>query len=211
IAGRSSFPLRARFAKKLPVVRRFRAGKSCDDGALKFLLLPLRHRVEAGASGSDAPRSVIEFGTRTFEEEQVVRRKIYGIKAQRIACARQAPIQIGPGPVDERHEVIADDWHACLGNCGERILPCAYVLAIGPGAELDGIVNRDAFGDGPNEACGLDFRFTLEDFVERPSFAAINVMQGGNDARRARLFDLIERNRVLGAEPRQVSFMAVSY
>src|SRR5208337_2520924 len=67
--------------------------------------------------------------------------------------------------------------------------------------QLDGIVNRDAFDDRPDEARGLDFRFALEDFVMRPSLAAIDVMQSRDDARRARLLDLIERNQVLRAEP----------
>jgi hypothetical protein len=44
-------------------------------------------------------------------------------------------------------------------------------------------VNRDAFDDGPSEARGLDFRFASEDFIKGPSLAAIDVMQGRDDAR----------------------------
>ena len=62
-------------------------------------------------------------------------------------------------------------------------------------------MNGKALDHGPDEACGLDFAFTLEDFVGRPSLAAINVMQGGDDARGARLFDLVKRDRFFWTEP----------
>jgi len=47
--------------------------------------------------------------------------------------------------------------------------------AVGSGAELDGIVNGKGLDDGPDEACGLDFAFTPEDFLGRPRLATIKM------------------------------------
>ena len=74
-----------------------------------------------------ALRRAIEFGTRPLKEEEIARREIYGIKAQRVPRAGQAPLQIRAGAVDKRHEVVADHRHACLGDGDKRILPCTDV------------------------------------------------------------------------------------
>ena len=200
-AVRGSVPFGARFAKPLARVRRFAAGKSRDDCALEFELLGFGHGVKAVAGRGNAFWRVIALGIRAFEEEEIVRGEIHGIKTQGKSSAGQAPLEIRTRPVHQRHEVVADNMHAGLGNGREGIFPGVDIFSVRPGAKLDGTVNRNAFDDGPDEARGLDLRLALQDFAERPGFAAIDVMQRGDESRCARLLDLLERNRILWTEP----------
>src|ERR1022692_2224638 len=68
-------------------------------------------------------------------------------------------------------------------------------------AQLDGVVNRDAFDYGPDKTRSLYFIFSPEDFAQRPGFSAVHVVKRGNDSCSARLFDVVKRDRVLRTIP----------
>src|SRR5579871_5571948 len=62
-------------------------------------------------------------------------------------------------------------------------------------------MDRNALDHRPLEAGCFNFGFTFEDFIERPGFAAIDVMQRRDNTSRTSLFDILQRDRVLWPEP----------
>ena len=69
----------------------------------------------------DAGGAVAGLGVPALQDEQVVGGEIDRVEAQRIAGRRQPVRQVGAGPVDHRHEIVADrrdarPWPA-RGSC----------------------------------------------------------------------------------------------
>ena len=155
-------------------------------------------RVRAAATRSGV---VVPLGTRTLEEEQIIGREINGIEAQRISRVGQTPHQIRARPINQRHEVVTNDRDTGFGDGGKRIFPGGDVLTVRPGAQLDGGVNRNAFHHRPEQASRFDFSFALEDFVQGPRLATIDVVKRRDDTGSPSLSYLRQRNGILWSKP----------
>ena len=75
---------------------------------------------QARAAGDDV-RRVIGLGTGALQHEAVEGRELVRVEAQRPAAARLHRVQLGAGPVEDRHEVVADDGHAAGGEVAQRL------------------------------------------------------------------------------------------
>src|ERR1700678_2981749 len=94
------------------------------------------------------------FGSGAFalENDQIVCGKIDRIETQGITGGREKKLRVCSGPINYRHEVIANDRHARLRDTGYSVLPRSHAALIGAGPEPDRIGDRNTFHHGPYEA-----------------------------------------------------------
>ena len=92
------------------------AGQAGHDIGEKSPALVLGRALEPGAPAVDGVRRVIGLGTGALQHEAVEGRELVRVEAQRPAAARLHRVQLGAGPVEDRHEIVADDGHAAGGE-----------------------------------------------------------------------------------------------
>ena len=90
--------------------------------------------------------------------------------------------QVGAGPVEDGHEVVADDLHTELAQVAHGGLVILDVLVTGGLADLDVVMNVDGFHNIHIEAVGLQLLLNLRDLVHFPNFAGHLVMQRPDNA-----------------------------
>ena len=98
--------------------------------------------------------------------------------------------QVGAGPVEDGHEVVADHLHAELLQVPHGLDVVLNVLVPGGQAHLDVIVDVDGFHHVHVEAVGLQLLLDLGDLLFLPDLAGLLVVQGPDDAGHAR--DLLD-------------------
>ena len=90
--------------------------------------------------------------------------------------------QVGAGPVEDGHEVVADHLHAELLQVPHGLDVVLNVLVPGGQAHLDVIVDVDGFHHVHVEAVGLQLLLDLGDLLFLPDLAGLLVVQGPDDA-----------------------------
>ena len=90
--------------------------------------------------------------------------------------------QIGAGPVEDGHEVVADDLHAELGQVADGLDVVGDVLIAGRQADLDVVVDVDRLDHVHVEAVRLELFLDLGDLIDLPDLAGHLVVQGPDDA-----------------------------
>ena len=157
----------------------------------KVLLQPrqfaLAHRREPLARRLDAVRRMFGLGVAPLQHQHVIGAEIHHVEAHRRAAVPHGIIQIGAGPVGDRHEIVADRRDAGSGDGADRRLVVVDQLAEAAGTGLDVLVHDDALDDRPFEPAGLDFGLALQDLVKRPGAAVIEMVKRGDHAGRAGL------------------------
>ena len=89
--------------------------------------------------------------------------------------------QIGAGPVEDGHEVVADDLDAELGQVADALLVVLDILVAGGQADLDVVVDVDGLDDGGAEAGRVDLVDDLLDLVLLPDLAGHLAVQRPDD------------------------------
>ena len=113
---------------------------------------------------------VVLFRTRAFEDMQLKGGKFNLIETQRFGAVRQDVFQVGAGPVENRHKVVAHGTNAALGQVTQALLVVGDPLLIVAGTGFNVFVDRHAFNDRPDQARLLNNRFAFEDLINRPHF-----------------------------------------
>src|SRR5215213_2466364 len=154
------------------------------------------------------PRSLVVVDLRAFAPEhmQIESREAVTVEAQRGRAGWHRIIEIGAGPVDHRHHVVADRANALRRDRAHALDPDLGLARGARAATLDVIRYRNALDHGPfqRHAAGwrvLDQRLALGDRGARPDVARRVLMQRADDLRRAGLPDVIERHRVVRPIP----------
>ena len=121
-----------------------------------------------------------------------------GVIGHGLRTVRQRLRQFRPGPVEHRHEIVTDDGDADFGQIaqGEEIV---FDVAVPRRqAQLDILMDIDAFDCFQPQAGGFDFRFQGQEFIHRPDFADRHVEQSADDSLDARdLPDVLQRERFI--------------
>ena len=106
--------------------------------------------------------------------------------------------QIGTGPVEHRHEVVADDLDTELGQIADALLVVLDVLVAGGQADLDVIVDVDRLDHVHVEAVSVDLIGYLLNLVDLPDLAGHLVVQRPDDAGHAGdLLDVAQADRIV--------------
>lgn len=193
-------------AKTITVVAALGRRQAGNEIALDPVDLLVAQFLQSRFRLGDTCRAVAGFGIPALQDENVVCGKIDRIETQGVA-RRWKPIgKVGAGPVDHRHEIIADRRNASLGERTDRVLVPADIAKPIRRADLDRIVDGNALHDRPGQPFGLDDPLALQDVRQRPGAAVVDIMQGGHDARGSGLLDMIERHRVVRAIPAPTLF-----
>ena len=106
--------------------------------------------------------------------------------------------QVGAGPVEDGHEVVADDLDTELGQVADALLVVLDVLIAGGQADLDVVVDVDRLDNVHVEAVSVDLVCDLLDLVDLPDLAGHLVVQRPDDAGHAGdLLDVAEGDGVV--------------
>src|SRR5699024_10116761 len=106
--------------------------------------------------------------------------------------------QVGAGPVEDGHEVVADDLHAELGQVADGLDVVGDVLVAGGQADLDVVVDVDRLDHVHIEAVRLELLLDLGDLIDLPDLAGHLAVQGPDDAGDAGdLLDVGQRDLVV--------------
>ena len=90
--------------------------------------------------------------------------------------------QVGTGPVEDGHEVVADDLDAELGQVADALLVILDILVAGGQTDLDIVVHIDGLDNIHVKAVGVDLVCNLLDLVDFPDLAGHLVVQCPDDA-----------------------------
>ena len=112
-------------AETLPVINEFARRHPLDEVALQPGDVAFAHRRKAGTRRLDAGLGMVLLGPGPLQDQHVIGAEFNDVEAQRRAAMRHDKLQIGAGPVGDRHEIVADNADACGGNgSGSRICNC---------------------------------------------------------------------------------------
>ena len=184
-----------------------RAGQAKDDVAGELLLAGVIHLGEALRGLGDHIVGEALGSARALEDVDVECGEVDQVKAHAARAARTLPGQIGAGPVEHRHEVVADGLETGLGKVPHRGLPTldmSLPLAL---LLLDVFRDGQRFDHVPDQrrraailARG-DLALALRDVLWGPDRAGGNVVQGRDDALDASLHHVVNAHTVLRTEP----------
>ena len=76
--------------------------------------------------------------------------------------------QVGAGPVEDGHEVVADDLDTKLGQVADALLVVFDILVAGGQTDLDIVVHVDGLDNIHIKAVGVDLVCNLLDLVDFP-------------------------------------------
>ena len=93
--------------------------------------------------------------------------------------------EVGAEPVEDRHEVVADDLDAGAAEAAEGLGVIGDVAVARGHAELDVVMDVDALDDLELQAGGLDGGLEVGDLLDRPHFADGHVEERADDTGRA--------------------------
>ena len=118
--------------------------------------------------------------------------------------------QIGTGPVQYGHEVVADAVDALCREIAQRLLIDLYLCVAVGTAILDGFHHRQRFYHTPAHAVRLNVLSQVTDFLTRPHLTEGHVVQGGNDTLHTNLSQLGKCYLILLAKPSPCSFHSLT-
>ena len=120
--------------------------------------------------------------------------------------------EIRAGPVENGHEIIGHYLDAEFCQIAQGGLVVFDIVIPGGEADLDIIVDIDAFHHVHIEACPLDLAAHFLDFLHFPDFAGLFLVQGPNQPRDSgNLPDLLRRDGVVSlAVPAECHLHTVS-
>ena len=162
----------------------------------------------SAGQGRESPPGLVEEvvtiaipGAVSIEHVHVVSHEVRHFEAQRAGLVRQFIVEVGAGPINDGHEVVAHPVDAQLPEIPERlaiVFDQAFVVA---GAQLDVIVHGHAFDHRPDQAMVSDELPARIDIGHRPDFSSGYVVERGDDAASARLANLRQGHRIVRPEP----------
>src|SRR5690606_10627539 len=137
----------------------------------------------------------------SLEQEELEGRKLRRIETEGLGTIRHFIGQVGTGPIQYRHEVIAYRIDATTAQVRNALSVVGYIFLVIPGPFLDVLMDRNALHNGPSESHLLNLCFPLLDFLHLPDRSVWNMVQCGDDSGCPRLFYVHKAYRVLGTVP----------
>ena len=148
-------------AKLVKRVALFRTRQTGDDVAGQTRFVFIAHVGEAFICLSNLFGGVVRFRARTLEDMQLKGGKLNLVKTQRFGAVRQNVFQVGTGPVENRHEVVAHGTNTALSQVTQALLVVGDPLQIVAGTGFNVFVDRHAFDDRPDQARLLNNGFAF--------------------------------------------------
>ena len=112
----------------------------------------------------------------TLQNMQLKCGERHGVEAQRAHAVRQLPAQIGAGPVQHWHKVVADGIDAAGGEIAQRLLIVGDIALPVAALGFDRLVHRHAFHHRPVQSLLRQLRPARLNFLFRPDLAVGNMV-----------------------------------
>ncbi|MNG00994.1 hypothetical protein D3C84_839530 [compost metagenome] len=139
------------------------AGQARDQGVDQGFAAGRRQLFEVGLGLLDIFGAVFGLRSGALEDEQIEGGECGLIETQCPATIRQFIGQVGTGPVQHRHKVVADDIDAAARQVAHALLVVGDVLVAPSTAALDVFVHRNAFHHRPAQAGRFDHLLARRD------------------------------------------------
>ena len=114
--------------------------------------------------------------------------------------------QVGAGPVEDGHEIVADGMDALGREVAEAFLVHLYLLVAVGTAIFNGLHHRQRLHHAPAHAITLDILSQVPDLLTGPYFAQGHVVQGGDNTFNSDLTEHGKRYLVVLAKPSPCPF-----
>ena len=189
----------------------FEARKVVDQPGGELLQLFRGQALIEGFGFGDLFGRVVPFGAGALQDEDLKRGELRLVEVKRLGAVRQPVVQVGADPVQHRHEVVGDHFHAALAEIAQALLVVRDVLLAAAAAGLDILVDRQALDYAPDKTGVLDYLFVFLDLLDAPDFAVGDVVQTADHAGGAGLAHEFQRNRVFRTVPAEGLFHIVSH
>ena len=192
-----------------------------DDGLHQLVVLFRGHGLgERVGFGEDVPplayarrepelRPLLP-GAGALEDVDVEIGELGVVEIQVRGAVRVLMEQVRAGPVQHRHEVVADAVDALGGEVPQRLLVHFDLLVPVGTAVFDGLHDGERLHDAPAHAVALDILAQVADLLPRPHLSQRDVVQGGHDALHADLPQHRQRDLVFLTEPSPGFFHGLS-
>ena len=130
-----------------------------------------------------------------------------GAESECGGAVRQFLGQRCAGPVEHRHEIVADDLDAALAQVADRLLIIGNQLVAAGLAQLDVFMDGHRFDHVQRKTMRFHLGLQRQNLVQRPHLAHRHVIDGRDDAVHAgNLADVLQGNRIAVAEPAEGHF-----
>jgi hypothetical protein len=143
--------LRADIIQRPTVIGARQTGHDVVD---QTLFVRIGHAGVAGPCAVQHRLRVIVFGAPTREQHRIKNAELQHVEAHGRCAVGHPGGQIGAGPIQDRHEIVADGLKALVGEVAQRLLVGLVMLGDRPGLGLDGLRHRHAFHHVPGESGG---------------------------------------------------------
>ncbi len=165
------------------------------------LNLSFIHLLVTGLShGNLLRRPLIERGLAT-ENEKVERHERSLLEAQRTRAVGHREAEVGPRPVDYRHEVVGNHMDSALREIAYALLVVLYIFKIFSLTGLDVLMHGHALDDAPFQPRPGDEFLSFSDFLDGPHLPVRNVMQGVDNVGHSSLLDVTQAHGVIRPIP----------
>ena len=178
-----------------------RAGQARADVAAKLGDATVGHVGETPRGLGGQSLGVILGSARALQDMDVEGHEVRQVEPHRPRALARRPAQVGAGPVQHRHEVVADRADAAVRQPAQRFLPIGDMGAPVAGLGLDVLADGDAFDHLPFQPAGAHLVLALADALDRPGGARGHMMQGGDDALHPGLHRVLHAYLVHRTEP----------
>eukprot|EP00962_Isochrysis_galbana_P033488 scaffold11209_cov99-Isochrysis_galbana.AAC.3 len=170
---------------------RIRAGSSTrqtrQHSPAQRLPLGDSHPIEAPQGAGTADGVVLSIWA--AQDAELEGGEVVHVECERFGPIGPPPVQLGPCPIEHRHEVVADDAEPALAQVAERLLVVGDVAVALGRAALDTLVHWHTLNNTPHQPGRLDDALALADRLHIPDVACWHAVQSRHDARRASLLD----------------------
>ena len=133
---------------------------------------------------------VVFFCACPFQDKDVENCNFIGIALQDATAVRQLPDEIGTRPVQDGHEVVADDFDSSLGEVAKTLLVNFNVVLPVAGTGFDIPMDGDAFRYNPFHTGCFNHFNAFGNSLFRPQVTAADFVESVDDAGNAGLPDV---------------------
>ena len=162
-------------------------------GLIHLLVTGLRHR--------NLLLSPLVESRLSAEYEKIERHERRLLEPQRTRAVRHLELEIGPRPVDNRHEVVGYDVNSALGEITYALLVVLYIFEVFPLASLYVLMHGHTLNNAPFKPRLSDEFLPFSDFLDGPDFSVRDMMQGMDDVGHSSLPDIAQAHGVIRSIP----------
>ncbi len=152
------------------------AGQAQQNGPLDRVLFFACHGGETFRRLRDIFRRMVLLRTGPLEDMKIEDGRIDGIEAQGLRAIRQQPVELRARPIEQRHEVVANDGDPAGGQVAQALAIVGQIARTVALGLFDVLVDRNAFDHRPAEPSLFNESLVLFDFLDGPHRAVRHMM-----------------------------------